>query len=268
MQKLAFFVLKYQKILFGVLALLQIPPLTLISLLLDLPLPVYALICVVWTVTLLFLLIQIGAQGFRAGYVQLTERCDPTLLYWQTKEVLDGPKFQYISRGLIAIDHGVALSSRGQKERNLQLLASFTEADIKRLGKYLSVQYYHNLSSAYHNTGDFENAEIYYQKMLEAYEVIREKKTAQRIYGDFLPRAEATHLRRLGEYEKAAEILREVKCVTVYDKVWNAFQLAECDRNLGRLAEAREKLRYVAENGNKLYIAEEAKTLLAAMNEA
>ena len=36
MQKLAFFVLKYQKILFWVLALMQIPPLTLISLLLVL----------------------------------------------------------------------------------------------------------------------------------------------------------------------------------------------------------------------------------------
>ena len=106
--------------------------------------------------------------------------------------------------------------------------------------------------------------ENWHSKKMELMGKLKNKRLKQQTEAS-MPIYMARYYAYRGEYDRSMEALRAVKPEKMYDRVHVAMLCAQNDLAKGETERARAALRFVAENGNKLYIAAEARRLLETL---
>lgn len=194
----------------------------------------------------------------------LNLECDPAPLLNETGEHLRHVR-SGISHQPLLLNHAVALSYTGDYEKALEILSTLDIEKYRIISPYygfLKVIYYNNLSDVYDELGDLENASLYHEKTMLAAKKNGVLKSKEMI----LARA-SEHLRK-SEPEKALEALECFKGRTPLDSVCSAMVYAKAYIALKETDQAKEKLNFIIEKGNKLYMVEQARKMLAEIEKA
>lgn len=195
---------------------------------------------------------------------QLQQQCDPYPMMEETQRQLsrhfDGPH-----RQLLEINYAAALRETGEFEKAWQLLEEINIDKFPGTTPYLKYIYYHNLCDINYVLDRRDEARIWHRKV-------------RQIHRDILPskgklELDATHdlmeahiLYYEGNYEDALRKVAWIKLPNRKMALDGALLAAKCHIALEEPEKAREKLQYVIDNGNKLYIVKEAGALLEALN--
>ena len=194
----------------------------------------------------------------------LNEDCDPYPMLeeigHQLSREFDGPQ-----RQLLEIDQAVAYRDIGEYQKAAQLLEGINIDKFPGLTPFSKYVYYHNLADICYVVGNIEEARIWTRKFRQIYHDLPMTKYKQTLTAthDLM---EAEILYYEGDYEKA---LRKVAWIQLNNKrqvLDGAFLAAKCHMALEEPEKAREKLQYIVDNGNKLYIVQEAQQLLDTLN--
>lgn len=189
--------------------------------------------------------------------------CDPYPLHDETKRLM-GYKLDGATEQVMIIDHAVALRNLGQYTRAYELL---TGINIDKFGGMLPANkavYYNNLSDLCTLLGEYERAEVHYEKMLQIYRDMKDGKPKQMLE-PFMAINEANACYRKGEYVRTMEILNRNPAKSAGGEVDALMLSARASLALGDNESAACKLRAVITKGNKLYAVAEARELLERM---
>lgn len=188
----------------------------------------------------------------------LNDDCDPTPLLNETEEQL-----KYVKNGvtnqLIVLNRTVALGYMGEYSKVLDILENFNADKYKFISPYrgfVKMIYFNNMSEAFNELGDFEKASIWHEKTLIAAKKFGISTSKEIIL------AKASENLRKKEYDIALQTLAGFKAKNKLESVCAAMVYAKTYVALGDLEKAKEKLNFIIENGNKLYMVEQAKKML------
>lgn len=194
----------------------------------------------------------------------LNEDCDPQPMLEEIQRQLardfDGPH-----RQLLEIDHAGCLREMGEYHKAAEILENINIDKFPGNTPFNKYSYYHNLSDIHYLLGNLEEARIWARKFRQIYHDLPMVK-AKHALASTNDLMEAEILYYEGNYEQA---LRKVAWIKLENKrmvLSGAMLAAKCHIALDEPEKAREKLEYIMQNGNKLYILQEAHTLLESMN--
>jgi len=220
-----------------------------------------------WIYAIFYLFFAVLSFGFvesssdrlmRTASKALSEGCDPTPLLRETKEQL-----KYVKHGvanqLVLLNYTVALGYMGEYSGVIETLETFDTDKYKFLSPYrgfINMIYYNNMSDAYDELGDFENASLWHKKTM-----ISAKKLGMSNSKEIILAKALENLRKK-EFKAALETLESFKGKTLLDSVCASMVYAKVYIGLGEKEKAKEKLDFIVENGNKLYMVEQAKKML------
>lgn len=194
----------------------------------------------------------------------LQEQCDPYPLLRDLHGIPMG-KLPDLHRQTITINYCFALYYIGNYQLAFDTLSSL---NIDKHGGMIPVNkavYYNNLSDNCRHLHKHEEAEIWYEKMMQIYNDLPDNNLKKNLEPAVLS-ARIDHHRYTGEYEKALELLGTVKPQNRIGEVDLHMQLAQNYFALGEKELARKNLQLVIEKGNKLYAVTKAKELLARLD--
>lgn len=190
--------------------------------------------------------------------------CDPYPLRDETEKLL-GYKLDGATEQVIMIDHAVALRNLGEYTKAYELLSGI---NIDKFGGMLPANkavYYNNLSDVCTLLGEYERAEVHYEKMLQIYNDMKDGKPKQMLE-PFMAINQANACYRKGEYVKVMEILNRNPAKSAGGEVDALMLSARASIALGDNEAAACKLRAVITKGNELHAVAEAKELLEKMD--
>ena len=126
--------------------------------------------------------------------------------------------------------------------------------------------YYNNLADVCTMLGEYERADVHYEKMLQLYTDMKDGKPKQmlRVYMEI---AAANAAYRKGEYGRTMDILQANPPKTKGAEVDALMLSARASLALREREAAIRKLRAVIDNGNKLYAVKEAESMLKELCE-
>lgn len=194
----------------------------------------------------------------------LKNQCDPYPLLEESNVQREypgnGPQKQ-----MRDINYAMALRNAGDYELAYGLL-SMTNID-KHAGMLplWKMIYYNNLMDLCALMGKHQEAVIWYDKLLMMFHDMKPGKQKEQLRGVVEDNRALYYFCR-GEYSQTMEVLRQAKPKNLSERVENAMMYGRTYLAMGETEKAVKPLRFVAENGNKLYFATEAKELLAKMN--
>lgn len=189
--------------------------------------------------------------------------CDPFPILLETQEQMNypGPKS---GKQLNAINHALALREIGQYEKAQALIESIN-IDKHAVIPAVKLVYYNNRMDICALTGRYAEAVIWYEKTAQIFRDLRPGKQKEQLRHAVEENLALFHYCR-GEFELALQVLGQAKPQSMKGRIENAMMFARTYLALGEPEKAKKPLRFVAENGNKLYFATEAKELLAKIN--
>ena len=191
---------------------------------------------------------------------EMCKTCDPILLWEELERQLSLTKSEQ-QQQMLTIDKCRAALYLGEYDQALNILNSINIDQFKNTLPFQKVAYYNNLCAAYTNLDLLEQADACYRKQVEIYDGIK-KETQKKGLHHFMEAARASALYRGREYTAAIELFSALPSNTLMEQVLAAFSIAKCHLALDQKDEAREWLRFVVKNGNKLAVVQEANNLL------
>lgn len=205
-----------------------------------------------------------GPRLLRKPAKYLKEQCDP---YPYLEEI--NVQREYPGNGtakqLRDIDYAMTLRCIGEYELAYALL---TQINIDKHGGMIpayKVIYYNNLMDLCALMGKHREAVIWYEKLLQMFNDLKPGKQKEQ-----LRKTVDTNLADYyfckGEYDRALRALSQAKPENLSDRIENAMMYGRTYLAMGKTEEAKRPLQFVAENGNRLYFATEARELLAKIN--
>ena len=224
--------------------------------------PVIILDVVLWFMTL-FYVCSASNMLIKKPIEEWQNNCDPYPFIKEIEAILEYDKANKVSDPVHIINYCAALHETGEYQKAVDILST-VNIDKQAL---LSVKeiYYHNLASSYHELGQYEVADIFYGKALQVYHDMRDSKLKRSLSGN-IEMLKADNYFRLGEYQKALDVTNSSQALTKVQEICRAYNSALIYLKLNDFENAKSKLLLVAENGNRLYIAEQAKKMLDEMN--
>ncbi len=199
----------------------------------------------------------------RKAFVELNENCNPYPLLEETEKLLTYKNSQMLHQ-IILINHAVALRSIGEYQRNIETLQTMNIDKVPGMLPMNKVVYYNNLMDACALLGKYDEAKVWYSKMLLIYADVTKQKQLKRLEHAVLC-AKVFQLYCNKDYEKALSLLEEVKAENRKEEVESALLYAKIAIAMGNAEAARVKLQFVIENGNRLYAVTEARQMLEQM---
>ena len=201
---------------------------------------------------------------FREPVEQLNQNCDPYPLMEETQRQLarqfDGPH-----RQMLEFNYAAALRECGQMDKAMEVLENLNIDKFPGTTPYSKYSYYHNLCDLCYILDRKEEGRIWHRKANQIYRDLPPVKAKQELTATYeLMEAEILH------YEgNSDDALRKVARIPLPHKKMildAALLAAKCHIALEEPEKAREKLEYIIDNGNKLYIVQEATDLLPGLN--
>lgn len=190
----------------------------------------------------------------------LENQCDPYPFLTEIELQFGRAKDNFRGQ-MTAINYAMALTQTGDVEKALQVL---TDIEIERFSitsPYVKFIYYNNLCDAMTRLERFSEADYWYRKASEIYQQLPEGRMKKQ-FDRTVRMNEIEHLYRDADYSSALSRLARIPCPTQRSLMEAALLAARCNLKLEEYDKAREKLQYVADHGNRLACAQEAKTLL------
>jgi tetratricopeptide (TPR) repeat protein len=220
---------------------------------------IYFIDLLIWFLVGRFLAVA-PANLTRAPLEQLNQHCDPYPFLEEMERQLTWNLTGW-QHQIIQIDYAVALRETGQYHKAAELLESINIDKFPGMTPNFKYIYYHNLADILYLLNRREEARIWYKKSLQIYDDIPNVKAKQPIiYTHDMMAIEVLHYE--GEYAEALQKVARINCPTPRNLLDAALLAAKCHLALEEPEKAREKLQYVIDKGNRLYIVEEAKALL------
>lgn len=191
------------------------------------------------------------------------ENCDPYPLLFETEKLLSY-KNSPINQQIFLILKCVALHNIGEYSKTFDILSSINIDKFAGMLPVNKVSYYNNLSDICMVLGKNEQANIWYIKMAQMYSDIKDSKS-KKMLEPMMQAATASNIFRMGDYKQVVDLLSSIKCPNTVSAVSNAMLCAQAYLKLDAKEQAKEKLEFVIEKGNKLYIVTEAKDILQTL---
>ena len=215
----------------------------------------------IWALTLLVAIWCATRRDYflRKAINEMNTACDPYPLLQeaQLQQTYSGPA---AGKQIMTINCAVALRGIGEYDRAYALL-EMTNIDKYAMPLSMKLGYYNNRMDLCFLMGKYPEAVIWYEKMAQ-------------IFGDMKPGKQKEKLRKpvennralyhfcMGEYDRALQALGQATVESLSDRIENAMMYARVYLAVGETKRAIKPLTFVAEHGNKLYFATEAKILL------
>lgn len=233
-------------------------------LLLDVPAWIVAVFVFI---TLFAFFIHIHAAGDRLQKKPLEilkTQCDPYPFLEEMREQQSYAGADAVKQ-VRAINYAMALRNVGQYDQAYMLLSSINIDKNAGMLPMAKVVYYNNLMDLCFTMGKYQEAIIWYAKTAQIWNDMKPGKQKEQLRRVVEANRAADHFCR-GEYQQTLGVLSQAKPENLCDRIENAMMYARTYLALGETEKARKPLQFVAENGNKLYFATEAKELLAKIN--
>ena len=163
------------------------------------------------------------------------------------------------------INYALALRCIGEYDQAFALLSATNIDKNAGMPPAVKVVYYNNLMDLCMLMGKNQEAIIWYEKTAQIFHDIKPGKQKEKLRNTVESNRATWHFCK-GEYELALQALSRVKIEDLNGRIENAMMYAHTYLALGEKERATKPLEFVAENGNKLYFATEAKELLAKMS--
>jgi hypothetical protein len=193
------------------------------------------------------------------------EKCDPYHLYDISTYLVDNKILGWNLHVQMIMNKCVALNGMGKYEEALEILKSITDKDLNAVTDLAKATYCNNMMSTYIYLNDTRNAELWLANTGVAFNNLRSSKKLKLENALKMNTAEI-HLLK-GEYDRVGEIIGDIKPQHLASDL--EFRLLRAKLNIHRknLYIAKSDLEYVISKGNKLYIVEKAKNLLAEIEQ-
>jgi FimV-like protein len=218
-----------------------------------------------WTVMLCVLLrcVTLRDRYLRKALDAMKNGCDPYPLLQETQEQMayPGPKS---GKQIMAINHALALREIGEYEK-AQVLMESINIDKHATIPAVKLVYYNNRMDICALTGRYAEAVIWYEKTAQIFGDMRQGKQKEQLRHAVEQNLALFHYCK-GEFDLALQVLGQAKPQNMNERIENAMMFARTYLAMGEPEKAKKPLRFVAENGNKLYFATEAKELLEKIN--
>jgi tetratricopeptide (TPR) repeat protein len=189
--------------------------------------------------------------------------CDPYPYLQETWEQMTYSAYPS-TKQMITMNHALALQMAGELEKAQALLESIN-IDKYRITAQTKVAYYNNRADLCFMLGQYQEADIWYTKTVQLFHDLKPGKMKEQLR-PAIEANRALHHFCIGEYERTLQVLSQAKPKYMAERVENAMMYGRTYLALGEPEKAKKPLRFVAENGNKLYFATEAKELLTRIN--
>ena len=194
---------------------------------------------------------------------QLTQHCDPYPLL-ELMDQMAGWNLPGYQQQVAQMDYAAALRETGRYHKALEVLESIHIDKFPGTSPYVKYIYYHNLCDVLYLLDHKDEARIWYKKSLQLYEDIPPIKVKEALSNTYdLMAAEVLHYE--GNHEEALHKVSQIKLLSPRNILDAAMLAAKCHIALQQPEQAREKLQYIIEHGNRLYAVEEAKSLLETL---
>ena len=191
------------------------------------------------------------------------QQCDPYPLMDTLKQMLER-KQNPSQRQMTEINYALGLRLVGEYYQCADILEKVNIDRFPGTSPYSKFVYYHNLSDVLFLLDRETEAKIWQKKSMQIFNDLPENKMKQQ-FVHTVQLAEAEDLYRSGDYDLALGKAAWINCKNTRQLLDTALLAAKCHIALEEPEKAREKLRYIAENGNKLHIVEEARQLLETL---
>jgi len=237
------------------------------SLLYFLKVPVW--IIVLLDLVLLFIIhASVDAAGgmlLKKTMPALENQCDP---YPMLQEAREQMRYSYTKVMLqtLKLNCAAALRSAGETEDAWKLLDSIHIDQYPGTLPGIKVVYYNNLADMLTLRGNPEEAEIWTRKALQLYQDMPENSMKRKLH-HMIQLLQAESCLRRGEYTQALEQAQSINFDSLRSRVELSLLQGRCLIALGDTNSAKDKLRFAAENGNKLFAAAQARQLLETLGE-
>ena len=203
-------------------------------------------------------------QALRSrSWAFLTEQCDPypALKEMEVQMSYQGMKPMKLSR---MMDYSTVLMEIGEYEKAYAWKNSLRE-DMERI-KAVSAKtvYYHNMAMTCMKMSKWQEMEYWHGKMMASLQGMRSDSQRQAHYKQMEGYLAAYHYVRR-EYAESLRILDGMPRNSLRQEVSKAMSYARNYVDLGETEKAKEALAFVVGNGNKLYVVQEARRMLAEM---
>lgn len=218
-----------------------------------------------WSVMLFVLLriIILRDRYLRKALEAMKNDCDPYPLLQETQEQLTypGPKS---GRQIMEINYALALREVGEYDKAQALMESIS-IDKHATIPAVKLVYYNNRMDICALTGRYAEAVVWYEKTAQIFQDLRPGKQKEQLRHAVEQNLALFHYCK-GEFDLTLQVLRQAKPQNMNERIENAMMFARTYLAMGETEKAKKPLRFVAENGNKLYFATEAKELLTRIN--
>lgn len=193
----------------------------------------------------------------------LEQQCDPLPFLEETRHQMERKDISP-QRQLTQMNYATALRMVGDNDQAAEILENINIDRYAGVTPQIKFVYYNNLSDVLFVLNRTTEALIWHKKARQIYEDLPESKIKQSLTQTIqLSEAEALYYQH--EYDKALHKVTWINCQSQRHLMDAALLAAKCHIALEEPEKAREKLCYVADHGNKLAVAQEAKTLLETL---
>lgn len=260
MYKLQHFIAKHK--LASFLTITIIVCMVYTSLLMQLNVPTWGLILVNLVLGfIVYAYVEYSADPImKKASQELDDNCNPYPLLEETEKLLSYKNSEVVKQ-IILINHAVALRSIGDYQRNLDTLQALNIDKKAGMLPMNKVVYYNNLMDACGLLGKYEEADVWYSKMMLIHADITNQKQLESLEYT-MQMAKVFHFYCNQDYEKALQLMQEIRPKTNQSAVEHAISYARIAIALEDRETAKQKLEFVVENGNLLYAVTEAKQML------
>ncbi len=192
----------------------------------------------------------------------LSDQCDPYPLLEEVNDQLSYVKSP-TDRTNLVIDRAVCLCNIGDPGTALAELEALNIDDPVVIPAVRHA-YYHNLTICAIRCGQLEKAEVYYQKTTQQLDSIKGK--AYDIAAQTMLLCTAGMLVARGNYDEAYQMLAPFSPANRMQQVYRSYRLGQIALAQNQPDHARIHLEFVVQNGNRLYITEEARQWLSTLS--
>ncbi|MEW9095268.1 MAG: hypothetical protein AB2417_09320 [Clostridiaceae bacterium] len=184
----------------------------------------------------------------------LEENCDPQgfLEATEKQRAITGKKDKY--NAYLNIDRAAGLITMGEFQNAKEVLLSIDKTHLSVKNGALLI-YTINLLCCLYELGEISHAEEIFETQIPLLPPVNARMTLS------MKLLVAERFLFLNRYEESKEKLQELlnEKITKRMRISVLYNLAKIDENTGDIDSAQKKYKEVADNGNKLWIAEEAK---------
>lgn len=225
----------------------------------------------IWIVILFSFFMLISAWGFVNSCARqlllraeksLREQCDPYPLIRETEDQLSYNHSQTYEQ-ILLIDYCVALRSIGEYQKVLETLERINIDKYAGTLPITKAVFYNNLADIYLCINALEKAEIWHNKSLQILNDLKNEKQ-KKMFSTTIQHNSADIAYYKKDYDKSFEILNNnVAETNMREAVNKALLYAKIYIIHDKIDEAKLRLQFVIENGNKLIDVQIARDLLA-----